>query len=254
MKTKGRWKALSMMLCVAMIFSIAFGGIRIPVAQAAEVTQNPGESWNSYLDRVYQARYAEFLTLRMKNADNNVPADQVWTGNAVQPAGDADGDGLLDIYTAAEFRWALTNKRSCELMNDIDLGGRNNVTWSPVADPGAVTIEGNGYTVYNMNCSAGTYGGMIASTARGALGVYSFKMQNIRFRYCYTRATGQYSGTVVGYMGNGFMKQVSVEDSVVWGAAHTGGIMSAWNGTGDAALNSFYVEMDQCHTRNFTVY
>lgn len=254
MKTKGYWKTLSMMLCIAMVFSIAFGGIRIPVAQAAEVTQNPGESWNSYLDRVYQARYAEFLTLRAKNADNNVPEDQVWTGNAVQPAGDADGDGLLDIYTAAEFRWALTNKRSCELMNDIDLGGRKNVTWTPVADPGAVTIEGNGYTVYNMNCSAGQYGGLIASTARGALGAYSFKMQNIRFRYCYTRATGQYSGTVIGFMGNGIMKQVSVEDSVVWGAAHTGGIMSAWSGTGDPALNSFYVEMDQCHVRNITVY
>ena len=79
MKTKGYWKTLSMMLCIAMVFSIAFGGIRIPVAQAAEVTQNPGESWNSYLDRVYQARYAEFLTLRAKNADNTAMACWIFT-------------------------------------------------------------------------------------------------------------------------------------------------------------------------------
>lgn len=155
--------------------------------------------------------------MRAVNADNNVPAEEVWTGNVAAATEDADGDGLLDIYTAAQFRWALTNKRSMELMNDIDLGGRNNVTWTPVADPGYITIEGNGYTVYNMNVSAGSYGGMIASTARS----YSsgFEMRNIRFRYCYTRATGQYSGTVIGWMGGGKMKQVSVEDSVVHGAA-----------------------------------
>ncbi|MGI6093996.1 MAG: InlB B-repeat-containing protein [Lachnospiraceae bacterium] len=239
---KGKRKIVSLILCMTMLVSMIPNGIVVHA-----------ESWNEYLGRVYQERYQEFLDMRAANTDNNVPAEEVWTGNETEPKEDADGDGLLDIYTAAQFRWALTHKRSMELMNDVDLGARNNVTWTPVADPGNITIEGNGYTVYNMNVYVnGQYGGMIASTARNYGS--GFEMRNIRFRYCYNRTTGQYSGTVIGWMGGGKMKQVSVEDSVVYGAAHTGGIMSAWNGTGDSAFQQFYVEMDQCHVRNITVY
>ncbi|MCI8632293.1 MAG: hypothetical protein HFE64_02265 [Lachnospiraceae bacterium] len=241
-------RVCSWLLCFAMLLSV-FGNCF--TAQAADVIQNPGEAWNSYLDRVYQARKAEFDALRAANADNLVPAEEVWTLNAMEEATDADGNGLVDVYKASQLRWALVNKKSLELKNDVDLGGRNGVNWSPVADPGNIIIEGNGQTIYNMNCEGGAYVGFISSVAEANS---AFKMQNIRFRYCYTRATGQYSGTVIGWMRGGQMKQVSVEDSVLYGAAHTGGIVSGWSGTGDGNLQSFVVKMDQCHVRNITVY
>lgn len=217
---------------------------------AADIIMNPDESWDAYQGRVYNARKAEFDALRSANAGNTVPADQVWTGNSVQPTQDADGDGLLDVYTAAQLRWALENRQPLELMNDVDLGGRNGVNWSPVADPGNITIEGNGYTIYNLQTvSSGGNVGMLSTAANAG-----FKMQNLRFRYCYVKADGQSSGVAVGRMTAGTMKQVSVEDSVVHGAAHTGGIVSGWTGTGDGNLKSFVVQMDQCHVRNVTTY
>ncbi|MCI8332249.1 MAG: InlB B-repeat-containing protein [Clostridiales bacterium] len=239
-------KPLSMFLCMAILFSLIFGNLTVN----ADVIQAPGEAWNTYLGRVYQERYNEFLALREKNADNNVPAEEVWTGNQVA-ATDEDGNGLVDVYTAAQLRWALVNKRSLELKNDVDLGGRNNVNWTPVADPGNITIEGNGYTIYNMYCSGGANTGMLSTVGRASS---AFKMQNIRFRYCYTYATATHSGTVVGWMLAGQMKQVAVEDSVVRGDSHTGGMVSGWNNDGDSSLNSFYVQMDQCHVRNVTTY
>ena len=155
-------RVCSWLLCFAMLLSV-FGNCF--TAQAADVIQNPGEAWNSYLDRVYQARKAEFDALRAANADNLVPAEEVWTLNAMEEATDADGNGLVDVYKASQLRWALVNKKSLELKNDVDLGGRNGVNWSPVADPGNIIIEGNGQTIYNMNCEGGAYVGFISSVA-----------------------------------------------------------------------------------------
>ena len=258
MKQSGR--ILRLFICAVMALSMSLDSIKI----FAEVTIRPGEAWNTYLGRVYQERYDEFLEMRKENKDNEVPLEEVWTGNSVQPTEDADGDGLLDIYTAAQFRWALDNKKSMELMNDIDLGGRNNVNWTPVADPGNVTIEGNGHTVYNLYISrTGAYTGLIAATGNtsGGRDVNSkFVMQNIRFRYAYVYSGGQqYTGVVVGFMGQGKLFQVAVEDSVVHGGAHTGGIFTAWSG--EAGIDSYSTEttayrtkVDQCHVRNVTVY
>ncbi len=206
-------------------------------------------TWSDYLESTYAERFKEFEALQAANKDNKVPESEIWTGNSVQPTQDADKDGLLDIYTAAQLRWALDNKKSCELMNDVDLGGRKNVNWAPVSNPGGITIEGNGYTIYNLRSVGGGKIGMIAEANNA-----NFKMQNIRFRYSYVQNSGQYSGTAVGWMTGGTMKQVSVEDSVVRGASHTGGIVSGWTGVGDDTLKTFVVRMDQCHVRNVTTY
>ncbi len=253
-------RIFQLILCILMVFSVSLDSIKI----FAEVTIQPGEAWNTYLSRVYQERYNEYLEMQKVNKDNNVPAEEVWTGNAVQPTEDADGDGLLDVYTAAQFRWALVNKKSMELMNDIDLGGRNKVNWSPVADPGGITIEGNGYTVYNLYINRnGTYTGLIAATGNTSGGRNpdsKFLMQNIRFRYAYVYSGGQqYTGAVVGFMGQGKLFQVSLEDSVVHGGAHTGGIFTAWSSTTGIEASSteatrYRTIVDQCHVRNVTVY
>ncbi|WP_201759592.1 MULTISPECIES: InlB B-repeat-containing protein [Anaerotruncus] len=219
---------------------------------AADIIMNPGESWGAYQQRVYNARKTEFDALQTANAGNTVPADEVWTLNAMQEATDGDGNGLVDVYTAAQLRWALVNKKSLELKNDVDLGGRNPANnWSPVADPGSITIEGNGHTIYNLYTAGSGKMGMISTVDRGSA---DFKMQNLRFRYCHVESSGQYSGVAVGWLLAGKMKQVSVEDSIVHGAAHTGGIVSGWNGDGSTSLNSFFVHMDQCHVRNVTTY
>ena len=238
-------KECILFLCLMLILCGNLG------AFAVDIIMNPGENWNVYLGRIYHARKAEFDTLRAANEGNTVPADQVWTLNAMQEATDADGNGLVDVYTAAQLRWALVNKRSLELMNDVDLGGRNNVNWTPVANPGGITVEGNGHTIYNLHVAAGgtAKAGMIAEVNHA-----DFKMQNLRFRYSDIQTTGQYSGVAIGWMLGGSMTQVAVEDSVVQGGAHTGGILSGWNNDGDPSLKTFKVIMDQCHVRNVTTY
>lgn len=246
-------RVCSWLLCFAMLLSMIGGCLTV---QAADVIQNPGEAWNTYLNRVYQARKAEFDALRAANADNQVPAEEVWTLNAVEAATDADGNGLVEVYKASQLRWALVNRKSLELMNDVDLGGRNGVNWSPVADPGNIVIEGNGHTVYNMNISSNGPAGMIASTPRKWIAEDSeecLRIRNIRFRYCYTYTGDIYAGTVIGWMLSGRMEQVSVEDSVVYGANHVGGIMSGWN-SGDSSFGNYGTYMDQCHVRNVTTY
>jgi hypothetical protein len=239
-------RSIALLLCAFLILGDS------SIGYATEVIINAGENWNTYLGRVYTARKAEFDELQQKNAGNDVAVEDVWTGNSVQTTRDDDGDGLLDIYTAAELRWALINKKSLELMCDIDLGGRNGVKWSPVSDPGNITIEGNGYTIYNMYVDAGNQAGFIAATARSTTS--GFKMQNLRFRYCNVQSSGKYVGTVVGYIGGGTFTKVSVEDSVVVGSQHIGGIGSGWNNDGDGNLSSFYAYFDQCHVRNVTTY
>lgn len=247
-------RVCSWLLCFAMLLSMSCSFLTV---QAADVIQNPGEAWNTYLGRVYNARKAEFDALRAANADNQVPAEEVWTANATEAATDTDGNGLVEVYRAAQLRWALLNKRSLELMNDVDLGGRNGVNWSPVADPGNIIIEGNGYTVYNMNAiSGGGDVGMIASTPRKWIPEDSdacLRIRNIRFRYCYTQAGNTHAGTVIGWMLSGRMEQVSVEDSVVYGANHVGGIMSGWN-SNDSTFGNYGAYMNQCHVRNVTTY
>ena len=88
----------------------------------------------------------------------------------MQEATDGDGNGLVDVYTAAQLRWALVNKKSLELKNDVDLGGRNGVNWSPVADPGSITIEGNGHTIYNLYTAGSGKMGMISTVGRASTG------------------------------------------------------------------------------------
>ena len=84
-------RIFQLILCILMVFSVSLDSIKI----FAEVTIQPGEAWNTYLSRVYQERYNEYLEMQKVNKDNNVPAEEVWTGNAVQPTEDADGDGLF---------------------------------------------------------------------------------------------------------------------------------------------------------------
>jgi hypothetical protein len=166
MKGKGcslqRWlrRSIALLLCAFLILGDG------STAYAAEVIKNAGEDWTAYLNRVYTARKEEFDALQQENADNEVPEEYVWDGTSDSNATDEDGDNLLDIYTAAQLRWALDHKMSLELMCDIDLGGRNGVKWSPVSNPGNITIEGNGYTIYNMYVSAGNQAGFIAATTR----------------------------------------------------------------------------------------
>ena len=65
---------------------------------------------------------------------------------------------VYNVYDANQLRYVLTstattsNNKKIYLQNNIDLGGKNNVLWSSISTSGGdIYIEGNGYTIYNLN-------------------------------------------------------------------------------------------------------
>ena len=68
---------------------------------------------------------------------------------------------VYNVYDANQLRYVLTstattsNNKKIYLQNNIDLGGKNNVLWSSISTSGGdIYIEGNGYTIYNLNSNS----------------------------------------------------------------------------------------------------
>ncbi len=101
-----------------------------------------------------------------------------WNGTASQP--NNGGDGIVSnpylVNTAEELRWCLVNQQSCKLIKDIDLGGQNGKNWTGININQAITIDGNGHTVYNLYSEVNTNPGFIASVSNGNSG---FLMKNL---------------------------------------------------------------------------
>ena len=178
----------------------------------------------------------------------------VWSGGKTQPTeGDGSTTNPYKVYTPEQLRWCLENKKSCDLMNDIDLGGKNH-PWTPITVTEAMSINGNHHTIYNLYVSGGTNQGFFGSVNNA-----NFYMHDLTFRYSEVHATGIYSGTVIAWLGKGKLENVNVEDSLVKGANHTGGLLTGWS-TGNIVFDGTNVnptagmQINHCHTERVYTY
>ena len=242
-----RKKIMSCFIALMMVFGLVSGA-----------TQASAETWAQYLSRQWSECETKFTSL------NKTTGLTKWTGGSTQPTeGTGTKDDPYKIYTAEQFRYALVNKASLILMNDIDLG---HVTWAPVNFGSAtneVVIDGKGHTVYNLYCT-----GSGGATTTAGLGFISyvdnpnFHMNNLKFRYAEVRGTGgnQNYAVAIAYFRRGHMDNVGVEDSLVKGYDFVGGLCVGWN-TGfyavDASGNPTGGEgttIDHCHTNRVYTY
>ncbi len=210
-------------------------------------------SWQGYLSTQWSKCEEIFSNL---DKGTNLPK---WSGSESQPT-DTDGDGLLDVTTPEQFRWAVANLQSMKLMNDIDLNG---VTWVPVnAGTTGFTIDGNGHTVYNLKITSNGPG----SFAHVGVGLISyannanFWMKNITFRYANVRGSGYNFAVAVGCLDRGHLEDVAVEDSIVVGSHFVAGLAVGWDTAVDMAFNGTVINdnpiktINRCHTTRVYTY
>lgn len=153
-----------------------------------------------------------------------------WDGSAVS---EEDFDALPDVtfhksngeavtgkkvFTAEQYRYAVANRRSFQLQNDIDLGGylhteANSRSW---VTPGASTVkwavDGGGHTVYNFYLSSSESNqSMFGQTG-------NFTLLNLRVSNAYVTSEGKVSALALFF------------------------------------TNAYYVDVDNCGAENTVVY
>ena len=101
--------------------------------------------WTDYLDE----KSAEVLaSFSWSSAISD--SSKIWDGS-VDVVTNEDNEGYFHVKTPQQFRWALENDKNVRLDNDLDLGGRNGIVWTKLANAITAKIDGNGYTLYNLN-------------------------------------------------------------------------------------------------------
>lgn len=193
--------------------------------------------------------------------------------SSVKPVtGDGTASNPYLINNPSELRWVCSQPdnalKSFKLLADLDLGGEDDLIWSPTAlvnttEP--IVMDGNGHTIYNMKL----YGGTSGYTSYG-LGFVSynnnpnFEMKNLSFRYADVRANGGTQGysVAVANFRAGAITNVAVIDSLVKGNDFVGALAVGWSigdaykavdGAGDP-INSYATRIDQCRTERVYTY
>ncbi len=101
---------------------------------------------------------------------------------AIEPTADGDGDGYIDIATAEEFNWFMNQARTqtgsadakYELVNSVNMSGKNYGTGSKLAGDFAGVLEGNSHAIFNLMFTGTT-------TNTGVFATVSGTIQNVDF-------------------------------------------------------------------------
>ena len=252
-------KIVLLMFCACLI---ALSGVAFSPQQAH------AETWQQYLSRMW----SDFET-KFANLDKSTGL-MSWDGiSSVKPVtGDGTASNPYLINNPSELRWVCSQPdnalKSFKLLADLDLGGEDDLIWSPTAlvnttEP--IVMDGNGHTIYNMKL----YGGTSGYTSYG-LGFVSynnnpnFEMKNLSFRYADVRANGGTQGysVAVANFRAGAITNVAVIDSLVKGNDFVGALAVGWSigdaykavdGAGDP-INSYATRIDQCRTERVYTY
>ena len=99
--------------------------------------------------------------------------------NSVQITTDNVPDGYTAVTNADELRTALENNENIVLLNDIDMSSINN--WSNISPAYySATLDGNGYTIQNLDCSgdASNNAGLFETAGNGTV-IKNLKMTNV---------------------------------------------------------------------------
>lgn len=192
-------RSLAVAVCVALV---ALGALATGGTAFGATGPKPGEA------AYYEARWAECVA-KFSWADTGLPE---WTGSAAQPA---EGEGTIDdpyrVTTAEQFRWCLQNQKSCQLQNDLDLGGKSGKIWMGPDVNVAFVVDGNGHTVYNLYSLATARTGLIASTAHK-----DFVLKNIIVSHAQINSVTAYGAPLIGQYAAGQVLGCGVEEALVW--------------------------------------
>lgn len=252
-------KIVLLMFCACLI---ALSGVAFSPQQAH------AETWQQYLSRMWSDCETKFANLDKSTGLMS------WDGiSSVKPVtGDGTASNPYLINNPSELRWVCSQPdnalKSFKLLADLDLGGEDDLIWSPTAlvnttEP--IVMDGNGHTIYNMKL----YGGTSGYTSYG-LGFVSynnnpnFEMKNLSFRYADVRANGGTQGysVAVANFRAGAITNVAVIDSLVKGNDFVGALAVGWSigdaykavdGAGDP-INSYATRIDQCRTERVYTY
>lgn len=167
------------------------------------------------------------------------------------------------IYTAEQFRWALKNQTSCILMNNLDLGGRNNRNWTGISYTTAAVVDGNGFTVYNLYSSAAQRAGLFEWA--GADG-YGFVLKNLTVSNSRVYVSQRFAAPLIAGFDGGVVDNCAVIDSIAWqdkesgiepplvsGAVTFGWGYAGINYSGDARWHGYKSTITNTYTRNVSI-
>lgn len=182
-----------------------------------------------------------------------------WDGNlsgVVPSQGDGSVGNPYKVYTANELRYALTNQKSCQLMQDIDLGGAQGKNWVAVPIDGAVVIDGNGHTVWNMfSYSDATEGndpvGFLANITSPDFVLKNMTMSNCKCESANQTQPGRMA-TMIACLQAGTVEGCGLENSLV-GPRNENGALSlygiggmldsaGWPSTGKIFIRNSYTK------------
>lgn len=247
-------KVLSICLSIILALFLAFGSTLTwsmvsPSAQAFAATgPQPGQP------AYYNARWAE-CEAKVGWVETGLAE---WNGTAVQPTqGTGTPDDPYLVKTPEEFRWCLTNQKSCQLQNDLDLGGRSGQNWTDVSARTAWVIDGNGHTVYNLYSYAATHTGLIGDSAHA-----DFVLKNLTVSNAKINSTTTYGAPLIAQFAGGQVLDCAVKNALVWQDNATSGVWAVMsgcvsfggNGTGGYALPITNKVVRNTHTDNVHVY
>lgn len=210
-------KVVSVCLSLILALSLAFGATLTQTALTPDAKAYAATGPQPGQPAYYNARWTE-CEAKVDWADTGLPE---WDGTAVQPT---QGSGTVaDPYlvtTAEQFRWCLANQKSCQLQNDLDLGGRSGKNWTGISANTAWTIDGNGHTVYNLFSQTTHHTGLIGASAHA-----DFVLKNLTVSNARINSTSTYGAPLIAQFAGGQVLDCSVKNALVWQSNATAG---AW--------------------------
>ena len=193
-------KKISVIAFLSLLISLVFCLFLPQPAQAA----NPGEA------QYYTDRWNE-VSAKVSWEDTGISE---WNGGATQPTvGSGTTADPYQVTTAEQFRWCLTNQKSCQLQNDLDLGGRSGKNWTGINASVAFTIDGNGHTVYNLFSQAVHHTGLIAFSNNIDFVLKNLVISNAKVN---CTNTGTYGAPLIAQFSCGQVINCGVENALVW--------------------------------------
>ena len=194
-----------------------------------------------------------------------------WNGGSTAPTASYAGVNaagtavtIYRVYTAEQFRYAVTNWWSFELMNDIDLNGQQGKQWANAniaAATAAPIMIGGGHTVYNFYIDSTTtkadYMSLFGSTRNN-----NFMIRDFTVSHFYMTSPGG-SSTISGsfapvtsrvgggqflrvYTRNGFVKGSRSGLFACGGAAGAGNFVARQCGVYDSVIQAPFDNVNAC--------
>ncbi len=270
--TKKRFAALVMTMCMilSLMPNVALGGTSNYddfIAAVNSVVTNESAAadteWGAYLaERFYYAVDGTKAAWSPRWNLERVDTGWTWNGGGVDLVKAAPVDentqpdfadsmpyttgtgeaAVYYIWSGEQLKYALdecsNNGGTIELQADIDLNGHNGEVWNGISLGAKDTsINGNGYTIYNLCAIGSATGNTFASLISSATG--SFAMINLSFdcaNICSTRANidrGYTEGAaIVNQVSSeaAVFENVDITNSIFVGRYYVGGLVGRFDG------------------------